>query len=87
MCFKCTILTIVKLHKNKKISFIGLSPVLPLLFAMGQQLQGVNFTNILNAAFKNADPKSAKKTDSLTVFFALLGFVLAKALQTLNMKC
>ncbi len=32
---------------------------------------GVNFTNILSAAFSSAGPKSAKKTDSLTVFFAV----------------
>jgi len=34
---------------------------------------GVNFINVLWAAFTWADPKSAKKTDSLTVFFVLLG--------------
>jgi len=32
---------------------------------------GVDFTDILRAAFKPADPKSIKKTDSLTVLFAL----------------
>ncbi len=37
---------------------------------------GVDFTNILCAAFRHTDPKSAKKTDSLTVFFALLGSAL-----------
>jgi len=31
----------------------------------------VNFTNILRKAFTYTDPKSAKKTESLTVFFAL----------------
>jgi len=35
--------------------------------------QGVNFTNILFAAFMRPDPKSAKKNDGLTMFFALLG--------------
>jgi len=30
---------------------------------------GVNFTNILQEAFMHADPKSAKKTAGLTVFF------------------
>jgi len=40
---------------------------------------GVNFTNILCATFIQADPKSAKKTDSLTVFFALLGYSRVKA--------
>ncbi len=33
---------------------------------------GVDFTNILLAAFIRADTK-AQKTDDLTVFFALLG--------------
>jgi len=36
---------------------------------------GVNFINILRAAFVRPDPESAKKTDNLTVFFALLGSV------------
>ncbi len=35
----------------------------------------VNFINILREAFACADPKSAKKTDSSTVFFVLLGSV------------
>ncbi len=34
---------------------------------------GVNFTNILCAAFIHEDPKCAKKTDNLYVIFALLG--------------
>jgi len=46
----------------------------------------VNFTNILQAAFTLPDPKSAKKTDSLTVFFALLGSVCIKALCKMLMK-
>ena len=33
------------------------------------------FTNILQAAFTHADPKSAKKTNKLCSFFALLGSV------------
>ncbi len=33
---------------------------------------GVNFTNILHPAFMPLDPKSPKKTDGLTVFFAHL---------------
>ncbi len=36
---------------------------------------GINFTNVLRSAFESADTKSAKKTDGLTVFFALLGSV------------
>jgi len=31
---------------------------------------GINFSNILREAFKHLDSKSAKKTESLTVFFA-----------------
>jgi len=34
---------------------------------------GVNFTNVLRAAFTLTDPKSAKKTVKLSSFFALLG--------------
>jgi len=33
-----------------------------------------------------ADPKSAKKTDSLTVFFALLGYISVKASRKTLMK-
>jgi len=40
---------------------------------------GVNFINVLQAAFVLADPKSAKETVKLSVFFALLGSALAKA--------
>ena len=40
---------------------------------------GVNFTNVLWAAFTCADPKSAKKLLNLTVFFALLGSARVKA--------
>ncbi len=36
-------------------------------------MAGVNFINILWAAFTLADPESAKKIDNLTNFFALLG--------------
>jgi len=34
---------------------------------------GINFINILRAAFTNPDPKSAKKSDDMTLFFVLLG--------------
>jgi len=40
---------------------------------------GVYFTIILPAAFEHADPKGAKKTDRLNVFFALLGSRCIKA--------
>ncbi len=47
---------------------------------------GVNYTNILCAAFTHANPKSAKMTDGLTVFFALLGSALVKAARKTLMK-
>ena len=40
---------------------------------------GVNFTNVLRAAFALVDPKSAKKTVKLSSFFVLLGSARAKA--------
>ena len=40
---------------------------------------GVNFTNVLRAAYTQADPKSAIKLINLTVFFALLGSTRVKA--------
>ncbi len=43
---------------------------------------GVNVTNILLAAFTCEDPKSSKKTDGLTVFFAHLGSAHVKAACT-----
>jgi len=39
----------------------------------------VNFTDVLLKVFTGADPESAKKTDSFTVSFALLGSALVKA--------
>ncbi len=47
---------------------------------------GVNFINILRAAFLSADPESAKKTDNLTVFFVLLGSASVKAASRTLMK-
>ena len=47
---------------------------------------GVDSVNILCAAFTQADPKSAKKTDSLTVFFVLMGSVCVKALRKMLVK-
>jgi len=40
---------------------------------------GVNFTNVLQADFRRADPKSAKKTVKLSSFFVLLGSASIKA--------
>ena len=47
---------------------------------------GVNFTNILRAAFTRSDPKSAIKLLNLTVFFALLGSVRVKAAHRMLVK-
>jgi hypothetical protein len=47
---------------------------------------GVNFVNVLRAAFACADPESAKKTDNLTSFFALKGSVCVKAAHRMLMK-
>ena len=47
---------------------------------------GVNFTNVLQAAFALVDPKSAKKLLNLTVFFALLGFERVKAARRTLVK-
>jgi len=47
---------------------------------------GVNFINILREAYVCADPKSAKRRDSLTVFFALLGSFCVKAAHKMFVK-
>ncbi len=47
---------------------------------------GVNFTNSLCSTFMGTDPKSVKKTDSLTIFFALLGSACVKALRKMLVK-
>jgi len=49
-------------------------------------LPGVNFINILQAAFMRADHKSAIKLLNLTVFFALLGYARIKAAQRMLVK-
>ena len=46
---------------------------------MTHSLHVVNFTNVLQAAFTRADPKSAIKLLNLTVFFALFGSAQVKA--------
>jgi len=45
-----------------------------------------DITNILRAAFTQADPKSAKNTVRLSVLFALLGSVPLKASHKMLMK-
>ena len=47
---------------------------------------GVNFTNVLQAAFALVDPKSAKKTVKLSSFFALLGSASIKAARRMLVK-
>jgi len=47
---------------------------------------GVNFTNIFCSAFTWEDPKSAKKTYGLTVFFELLESGCVKAALKMMLK-
>jgi hypothetical protein len=47
---------------------------------------GVNFINILQAAFMHPDPKSVKKIVQLSVFFTLLGSARVKAARRTLMK-
>jgi len=48
-------------------------------FTFKKPITRVDFNNILRTALTSADPKSAKKTDCLTVFFALWGSARVKA--------
>ena len=47
---------------------------------------GVNFINVLRAAFMPADTKSAKKTVKSSNFFALLGSASVKAARRMLVK-
>jgi len=47
---------------------------------------GVNFINMLLAAFTHVDPKTANKYSKIIVFFALLGSACLKALLKTLMK-
>ncbi len=47
---------------------------------------GLNFINVLSAAFTCADPKSEKDNDDLTVFFTLLVSTSSKAACKMLMK-
>jgi hypothetical protein len=49
-------------------------------------ISGVNFTNILQAAFALVDPKSVKKIENLTVVFMPLGSAHVKAVRRTLMK-
>jgi len=55
-----------------------------LRFPIAVARSGDDFTNILHAA--NADPKSTKKIDDFTVFFALSGSAPVKAARKTLMK-
>jgi len=61
------------------------APMLLMIMLM-KLTPGVNFTNIIWAAFTHADPQSAKKTVKLSVFFALSGSAHAKAGRKTMMK-
>jgi len=51
-----------------------------------EQQPGVNFTNVLRAAFTLINPESVKKIENLTVSFTLLGSALIKAVCRTLMK-
>jgi len=72
ICYKHASLT-ARTRKTKEKSFIGLAT-------------GVNFINILGAAFTRKDPKSSKKTAKLSIIFALLGSLRVKAARRMLMK-
>jgi len=64
--------------------------VIPKTVSRGEKVNferlGVNFTNLLCAAFMLVDPKGVKKTDGLTVFITLLGSTRIKAVCKSLMK-
>jgi len=47
---------------------------------------GVDFINVLQAAFAHANPKSTKKTDGLTAYFTLCVSAGAKVTHKMLMK-
>jgi len=47
---------------------------------------GANFINVLQAAFQRTDPKNAKKTVKLSVFYTILGSALPKDARRTLMK-
>jgi len=49
-------------------------------------ISSVNFTNVLSTTFKQGDPESVKKTNNLTVFFALSGSARVEAAGRVLMK-
>jgi len=67
----------------------SLISLLPLLFATSLSLSPspwIDFIKVLRAAFMHTDPKSTKKTDGLTIFFALLGSAHIKAVHKMLVK-
>ena len=77
---KCVYCTMAKLSSKRRKNY---------LFTKKKSLvglPGVNFTNVLQAAFTRADPKSAKKTVKLSCFFALLGSARVKAARRMLVK-
>ncbi len=62
--------------------------ITPLIYYlwMKRTAPGVNFTNVLHAAFTLVDPEIVKKIDNLTVFFTLLRSVSVKAVRRTLMK-
>ncbi len=69
-----------RIHKVKTKRFLGLER------SNGTRRTGVNFINILRAAFMHADPESVKKIDNLTVFFTLLGSARVKVVCRMLIK-
>jgi len=59
--------------------------VLPTL-TLTNRKPGVNFINVLGAAFAYKDPESAKNSVKLSVFFGLSGSARAKAVPRTLMK-
>jgi len=62
--------------------------ITPLIYYlwMKRTAPGVNFTNVLHAAFTLVDPEIVKKIDNLTVFFTLPGSAHLKALRRMLIK-
>ena len=66
-------------RKSNSITNIGHVDSMGRYTSTFDQPPGVNFINVLRAAFTLADPKSAKKTVKSISFFALLGSASVKA--------
>jgi hypothetical protein len=70
------------------VNFINILHALfsPIFFCLKVTKPNCNFIKVLQPAFTRADPKSAKKTVKLLVFFPLPGSVCAKAGHRTLMK-